>query len=162
QDRVALVPEREREAEALMVVRDAEDAVLAPAMHAGARVIVGERLPRLAVRGVVLAHRAPLSVGQVSPPPPPLRLLLPPRPPPPPVSLLLARVPQPLSFRVHRLFSLSVLVGVTEAPRQHLAQRHARAVQARLDRRGGFAEDLRHLLVRQLLDVAEHEESAVV
>ena len=89
QDRIVLVPQGEREAEALVVVRDAEDAVLAPAVDARARVVVGEEVPGVAVRRVVLAHRAPLPIGQV-------------RAPAPPVGLAFLRVPKPLLFRRHR------------------------------------------------------------
>ena len=49
QDRVAPVPQREREAEALLVVGDAAEAVLAPAIRARARLVVGEVVPGVAV-----------------------------------------------------------------------------------------------------------------
>ena len=45
QDGVALVPQRHREAEPLVIVRDAEDAVLAPAIRPRARVVVREGRP---------------------------------------------------------------------------------------------------------------------
>src|SRR4029077_11061319 len=63
--------------EALVVVRDTEDAVLTPPVDARARVVMGERIPRGAVRRVVLAHRSPLSIGQVRPPAPPVGLSIP-------------------------------------------------------------------------------------
>ena len=75
EDGVALVPEREREAEALVVVGDAQDAVLAPAVDAGAGVVVREKIPRLAGGAVILAHRAPLAFAQVGPPAPPVSFL---------------------------------------------------------------------------------------
>ena len=68
QDGVALIPEGEGEAEALLVVRDPPETVLAPAIGAGAGLIVAEVVPRVAVLAVVLAHRAPLSLAQVGSP----------------------------------------------------------------------------------------------
>ena len=47
---------------------DAEQAVLAPAVGAAARVVVREVVPAVAVGRVVLAHRAPLPLGEVRPP----------------------------------------------------------------------------------------------
>jgi hypothetical protein len=46
--------------------------------------------------------------------------------------------------------------------RELLAQRHARAVQARLHRGDRLAHDLRGLLVGQLLDVAQQDDRPVV
>ncbi len=71
QDRVALVPQGQRQAEALLVVADAGEAVLAPAVGPGPRLVVGEVRPRIAVVAVVLAHRAPLALAEVRPPHPP-------------------------------------------------------------------------------------------
>src|SRR5262249_19936970 len=67
-DRIDAVPEGEGKAEPLLVVRDAEEAVLAPAVGAGAGVIVGEIVPGAAVLAVVLAAGAPLPLGQVRAP----------------------------------------------------------------------------------------------
>ena len=90
EDRIALVPEREREAEPLVVVRDAHQPVLSPAVNPRTRVVVGKIIPGLAGRAVILAHRAPLAFAQV-------------RAPPPPVSFARAFIFQSLLFRVHRL-----------------------------------------------------------
>jgi hypothetical protein len=68
QDRIAPVPQRDREAQARLTITDAEDPVLAPAISATARVIVREVVPRVAVGRVILAHRAPLSLGEVRTP----------------------------------------------------------------------------------------------
>ena len=68
EDRILAVPQREAEAEALLVVGDAGDAVFAPAVGARAGVIVGEEVPGVARLAVVLAHRAPLAFAQVRPP----------------------------------------------------------------------------------------------
>src|SRR5262249_5402451 len=68
QHAIAPIPEREREAESLVVVGDSEEAVLAPAIRAGPRVLVGEVVPRHAVGRVVLPHRAPLALGEIRAP----------------------------------------------------------------------------------------------
>src|SRR5215472_10246800 len=67
QDRVAPVPQREREAEAAFPIADAEQSVLAPAIGPAARVVVREVLPAGARLGVVLAYGAPLTLGQIGP-----------------------------------------------------------------------------------------------
>ena len=71
EDRVAAVPQRQGEAEQALGVADAGDAVLAPAIGPAAGVVVREVVPGLAVRAVVLAHRAPLPLAEVRPPAPP-------------------------------------------------------------------------------------------
>ena len=71
QDRVLPVPERKREAEELHVVADAGEAVFAPAIRAAVCVPEGEVRPRVTGGRIVLAHGAPLAVGEVWPPPPP-------------------------------------------------------------------------------------------
>ena len=68
EDGVALVPEGEGKAEALLVVGDPAEAILAPAIGARAGLVVAEVVPRVAVLAVVLAHRAPLPLAQVGPP----------------------------------------------------------------------------------------------
>src|SRR5262249_45113041 len=65
QDRVAPVPERKAEAESLLDVAEAGQAVLAPAVGARARMVVREVLPRRAARAVVLSQRAELPLGDV-------------------------------------------------------------------------------------------------
>ncbi len=72
EDPIAAVPEGEGEAESLVVVRDPEQAVLAPPVRAGPRVVVGEVVPGRAAAAVVLTHRGPLALGQVRPPSPPV------------------------------------------------------------------------------------------
>ena len=68
QDRIASIPQGEPEAETLVIVGDAEDAVLAPAIRARTRVVMREVVPGRAVSGVVLPHRSPLPVGQIGSP----------------------------------------------------------------------------------------------
>ena len=68
QDRILSVPERDREADVLVAVGNAHQTVLAPAVGARAGVLVRKVVPGRAVRAVVLAHRAPLPLGEVGPP----------------------------------------------------------------------------------------------
>src|SRR5262249_33921232 len=73
QDGVDAIPQAQREAESLALVADAGEAVLAPAIGAGARVIVRDVLPRGPLRAVVLPHRAPLALREVGTPEAPAR-----------------------------------------------------------------------------------------
>src|SRR5262249_48444423 len=68
EDRIAAVPQRQREAQAALAIADPEEAVLAPAVGAAARVVVREVGPRVAVGGIVLAHRRPLALREVRAP----------------------------------------------------------------------------------------------
>src|SRR5262245_33010842 len=72
ENRVSLVPQSKREADALVVIRDAEDPVLAPAIGAGASVIMGKVVPGRPVGRIVLSDCAPLALRQVRSPPPPV------------------------------------------------------------------------------------------
>src|SRR5205807_2544208 len=72
QDGVAPVPESHGEAEALVVVGDAENAILAPAIGARAGMVVREVVPGRAVGGIIFPHCPPLPVGQVRAPAQPL------------------------------------------------------------------------------------------
>src|SRR4051794_34210186 len=68
QDRVGAVPEGQAEAEQTLVVGDAQQAVLVPAIDARAGVLMREVVPGAAVGRVVLADGAPLALGQVGAP----------------------------------------------------------------------------------------------
>src|SRR5262249_17373220 len=68
QDRVAAVPERERETEPLLDVREPGEAVLAPAVRARAGVVVRQVLPGRPALAVVLADGTPLALAQVGAP----------------------------------------------------------------------------------------------
>ena len=68
QDGVALVPEGEGEAEALLVVGDPAQAVFAPAIGPRAGLVMGEVVPGVSVRAVVLADRPPLPLAEVGAP----------------------------------------------------------------------------------------------
>jgi hypothetical protein len=65
EDAVATVPQGEGEAEELLVVGDAEEAVLVPAEDAAACVLVREVGPGVAVLGVVLADGGPGALAEV-------------------------------------------------------------------------------------------------
>ena len=68
ENRVALVPQRQCEAQELLVVADARQTVFAPPVRARARLIVGEVRPRITVVAVVLANRAPLALAEIRSP----------------------------------------------------------------------------------------------
>ena len=59
QVRVPAVPERRREAQELVAVADAGDAVIAPPVRFGACLVIGEVPPGIPDIGIVLAYRAP-------------------------------------------------------------------------------------------------------
>ena len=77
EDRVLAVPERDGEAEDLVAIADACEAVLVPPVGARACMVVGEVLPRGAARGVVLPDGAPGPVGDVGAPALPVGASLP-------------------------------------------------------------------------------------
>jgi hypothetical protein len=68
EDWIATVPQREREAQALLFVRNACDPVLTPMVSARSRLLVAEVRPRVAVLAIVFAHCAPLAFAQVRAP----------------------------------------------------------------------------------------------
>ncbi len=68
QDGIAAVPQREREAPELAVVAETRDPVFAPAIGPRPGVVVRQVVPGVAIRAVVLAHRAPLPFAEVGPP----------------------------------------------------------------------------------------------
>ena len=68
EDRVATVPQRQTEAQALLDVGEPGHAVLTPPVGARAGMIVGEVRPRIAVLAVVLTDRAPLALADVRTP----------------------------------------------------------------------------------------------
>src|SRR5918992_2049709 len=76
EDRIAAVPERQGEAEILVPVADAGQAILVPTVGPRAGVIVREVAPGVAAGAVVLAHRAPRALRQERPPAVPVALPL--------------------------------------------------------------------------------------
>src|SRR5207253_9706081 len=67
QDRVLAVPQRERQAEQLLLTADAAQPVLAPAVGSRAGMVMGKERPRVAVGAVVLANRPPRPLAQIRP-----------------------------------------------------------------------------------------------
>src|SRR5262249_4616335 len=65
ENRVLAVPEGQGQAETLLVVRDAGQAVLAPAVGTGTGLVVAEVIPGVARKAVILADGAPLTFAQV-------------------------------------------------------------------------------------------------
>ena len=68
EDGVFPVPERKSEAEMLLSIADAEQAIFVPAIDAGARVVVREVVPGRSVGAVVFTHGAPSPITQIRPP----------------------------------------------------------------------------------------------
>src|SRR5579863_137613 len=68
QNGVLFIPQCQAEANMLVPIAETGDAVFSPAIRAGARMIVREIIPRVAIRAVVLAHRAPLPLRQIRTP----------------------------------------------------------------------------------------------
>ena len=110
EDRVLAVPQRQREAQHLVVVADAGQAVLAPAVGARPRLVVGEVVPGVAVVAVVLAHRAPLPLAQVGSP------LL-------PGNAARLRLVEPFLLRVFAHYSFSVGIRSQETAQTALPPR---------------------------------------
>src|SRR5580704_1082627 len=68
EDRVAAVPQRQPQAQPLLDVAEAGQAVLTPAVRTGPGMVVREIVPGIAVRAVVLPDRAPLALADVGAP----------------------------------------------------------------------------------------------
>src|SRR5690348_15277920 len=68
EDRIVAVPQGQREAEPLLLVGHPGQPVLAPAIGAGAGLVVTEVVPRVTGLAVVLARGAPLPLAQIRSP----------------------------------------------------------------------------------------------
>src|SRR5688500_19480499 len=68
QNGVDAVPQGECKAQALPIVRDAGDAVFAPAIGARARLIMAEIIPGGTVFAIIFAHSTPLAITQIRAP----------------------------------------------------------------------------------------------
>ena len=68
QDRVPLVPQRESQAQPLLVVADPGDAILTPPVRAGPGLVVAEVGPGVSVVAVILPDRAPLPFAEIRSP----------------------------------------------------------------------------------------------
>ena len=77
EDGILAVPERQRKAEALLVVGNADEPVLAPAVSARSRLVMREKIPGVAAVAVVLANGSPLSLAEVGAPFLPWNILFP-------------------------------------------------------------------------------------
>ena len=72
--RITLIPQRQREANELVTIRDARQSILVPAVSSGTGVIVREILPGVSVRAVIFADGAPCAFAEVRSPPLPMLL----------------------------------------------------------------------------------------
>src|SRR5690349_1953821 len=68
QNPIASIPEREREAQALVVIADAAEPVLGPAISPHAGMVMREVLPGGSILAVILARIAPRALGQIRSP----------------------------------------------------------------------------------------------
>src|SRR3990172_8270328 len=68
QNRVAAIPERQRETDVLVPIADASQTILSPSIRFRPRMVVGEVVPRRAVRAVILTHRPPCTLAQIGAP----------------------------------------------------------------------------------------------
>ena len=68
EDAVAAVPQRQSQVEAAALVADPGEPVLAPAIGAGAGLLVRQGAPGVAVGAVILPHRPPLPLAEIGAP----------------------------------------------------------------------------------------------
>src|SRR5262249_2695959 len=90
ENRIAAVPQSDREANCLMTVADARYSILSPAIYPGPGVVMREVFPGGPVRTVVFPHRSPGALADVWTP------LL-------PVHGACARLLEACGFGVHRI-----------------------------------------------------------
>jgi hypothetical protein len=88
QDVILFVPQGECETDVLMTVAKPGDAIFAPTVGAGTRMIVRKIVPRVTDCAVILADRSPLALGKVWSPAFP-------------VNFSIGACLQPLLFRCH-------------------------------------------------------------
>ncbi len=68
EDGVLAIPQRQAEAQLLLTIADAGEAIFAPVIGARAGLVMSEVVPGISVLAVVLTNRAPLPLAQVGPP----------------------------------------------------------------------------------------------
>ena len=68
QNRVPLVPQRQGQAEPLLIVADPGEAILTPPVRPGPRLVMAEIGPGIAIIAVILPHRSPLALTKVRSP----------------------------------------------------------------------------------------------
>src|SRR6266545_1215281 len=76
QNRIATIPQRQRETHHLLTIADSGQTVFVPAVGARPRVIVWKIVPGSATGAVVFAHRAPGAFAHVGPPALPMRFTI--------------------------------------------------------------------------------------
>jgi hypothetical protein len=72
ENRVTAIPQRQSQADSLLVIADACDAVLAPTVGSAASMVVRQIFPRVAMWTVVLAYRSPLALREIRSPTTPI------------------------------------------------------------------------------------------
>ena len=77
ENRIAAIPERQREAKPALAIANAQQTIFTPAIGSTASLVVRELLPGIAVLGVIFPDRSPLSLGQIRPPALPVALARP-------------------------------------------------------------------------------------
>ena len=68
QKRIAPIPQREPKTHPALAVADPEQPILAPPIRPAPRVFVRQVIPRIAIGGVILPHRAPLALCKIRSP----------------------------------------------------------------------------------------------
>src|SRR5262245_23081447 len=121
QNGVSVIPQRQCETEALMIVGNTQQAILSPTVGAGASMVVRQIIPGRAMLAVIFTDGSPLSLAQV-------------RTPASPVRRTFARLLQSLFFRRHvSLLGVTIMKLPPVLPfrilakiRQRSRQRHKR------------------------------------
>ena len=75
QDRILTIPQRDAKAEKATLITDTQKTILAPAIGAGAGMVMGEGAPGITTGGIVLPHSAPLTITEITAPAHPGHLL---------------------------------------------------------------------------------------
>ena len=68
QDRVSLIPQRNSQAQPLLIVADPGNAILTPSVRTGPRLIMAQVRPGVFAVAVILPDRPPLTLTEIRPP----------------------------------------------------------------------------------------------
>ncbi len=68
EDRVPAIPKGQRETKPAFPIGDSQQSVLAPTIGSAAALVVGKIVPAVARLRIILAHGAPLALGEIRPP----------------------------------------------------------------------------------------------
>src|SRR5437764_9944043 len=68
EDRISPIPQAEREAEQARLITNAQQTIFAPPIGTGASMLMRKGIPGATIGRVILADRAPLTVGEVRSP----------------------------------------------------------------------------------------------